>query len=504
TPYEESLLLRIRHNLDYQVVITLDTIVDSSNQSTAIQQPLQLSSSRTYFHCALPISISRFYQVMSPGDMATTNQVLFSKSGYYGDFPKLKGEDNYLSWKQSMLLHLRAFQLAEALEYTMDISELPEEKLKKNSNALSCLLINMESTYQKIHITAIKARDVWRALEEQFALIWAASKPRLMCNLYSTKMKDDMTLEAHFNNYPISGINLLLPRCTSLASHHTEYAALTEGSTDSAYSVKLNRKGSTKSICFQGRKKKHDSKKHLKCTHCGMRFHEAKDCRVKKYQLQQVQNARQQANIVTVKDSSEITQKATAFSCELDPEFVAAMCRLSSHSKMTDSIESVMAKQSATLGNIPTKTRLSNVNDSDEELLWSDKELDDVNVTSAHNNECLLLPTLLFLYLIKSVSGSWTLERANTCAMTLLVFARLKNGLHKSISVVKILTAKSTDLVMSYSVCVHKIMIRQLIFCYGTFSISRHYERILSAVIHLEKMGLMLLSEKIISIYLRS
>ncbi|ODQ74999.1 hypothetical protein LIPSTDRAFT_235811 [Lipomyces starkeyi NRRL Y-11557] len=135
------------------------------------------------------VRASRFYQVMSPGDMATTNQVLFSKSGYYGDFPKLKGED---------LLHLRAFQLAEALEYTMDISELPEEKLKKNSNALSCLLINMESTYQKIHITAIKARDVWRALEEQFALIWAASKPRLMCNLYSTKMKDDMTLEAHF------------------------------------------------------------------------------------------------------------------------------------------------------------------------------------------------------------------------------------------------------------------------------------------------------------------
>ncbi|KAK9372536.1 uncharacterized protein V1513DRAFT_234127 [Lipomyces chichibuensis] len=88
--------------------------------------------------------------VMSPGDMSTTSQAIFSKSGYYGDFPKLKGDDNYLSWKQSMLLYLRAFQLAEALDYTDPVSKLPEEKEKKNSNALSCLLINMESTYQKI------------------------------------------------------------------------------------------------------------------------------------------------------------------------------------------------------------------------------------------------------------------------------------------------------------------------------------------------------------------
>ncbi|KAK9324478.1 hypothetical protein V1517DRAFT_371969 [Lipomyces orientalis] len=34
------------------------------------------------------------------------------KAGFYGDFPKPKGEDNYLSWKQNMLLHLRAFQLS--------------------------------------------------------------------------------------------------------------------------------------------------------------------------------------------------------------------------------------------------------------------------------------------------------------------------------------------------------------------------------------------------------
>ncbi|ODQ71810.1 hypothetical protein LIPSTDRAFT_331923 [Lipomyces starkeyi NRRL Y-11557] len=162
---------------------------------------------------------------------------------------------------------------------------------------------------------------------------------RSLTSFYSDALPSLLTTP----NMPVSDV------FKALTHFRLQRAALTEGSTDSAYSVKLNRKGSTKSICFQGRKKKHDSKKHLKCTHCGMRFHEAKDCRVKKYQLQQVQNARQQANIVTVKDSSEITQKATAFSCELDPEFVAAMCRLSSHSKMTDSIESVMAKHSVAI-----------------------------------------------------------------------------------------------------------------------------------------------------------
>ncbi|KAK9364836.1 hypothetical protein V1509DRAFT_454918 [Lipomyces kononenkoae] len=70
-----------------------------------------------------------------------------------------------------MLLHLRAFRLAEALDYIELAANLDEEKLKKNNNALSCLLINRESAYQKIHMTATKARDVWRALEEQFAMI---------------------------------------------------------------------------------------------------------------------------------------------------------------------------------------------------------------------------------------------------------------------------------------------------------------------------------------------
>ncbi|KAK9482647.1 hypothetical protein V1527DRAFT_414924, partial [Lipomyces starkeyi] len=122
--------------------------------------------------------------------LPTNNQYLASKSGYYGDFPKLNGEENYLAWKESMLLHLRAFQLAYALEYEEPLASLNKEQQRKNSNALSCLLLNMEQSYQKLHMTATKAREVWRILEEQFALIWSASKPRLMCKLYSTKMKN--------------------------------------------------------------------------------------------------------------------------------------------------------------------------------------------------------------------------------------------------------------------------------------------------------------------------
>ncbi|KAK9431104.1 hypothetical protein V1505DRAFT_399723 [Lipomyces doorenjongii] len=125
---------------------------------------------------------------MSPAEMTTNNHILLSKSAYYGDFPKLKGEENYLTWKQRMLLHLRALPL----------TGLSDEKQKRNNNALSGILINMESAYQKVHITASMARDVWTALEEQFALIWAASKPRLMSELYSTKVGVDVTLETHF------------------------------------------------------------------------------------------------------------------------------------------------------------------------------------------------------------------------------------------------------------------------------------------------------------------
>ncbi|KAK9311111.1 hypothetical protein V1524DRAFT_457672 [Lipomyces starkeyi] len=51
-----------------------------------------------------------------------------------------------------MLLHIQAFQLAEALEYIETVGYLDEEKLKRNNNALSCLLINMESAYQKINV----------------------------------------------------------------------------------------------------------------------------------------------------------------------------------------------------------------------------------------------------------------------------------------------------------------------------------------------------------------
>ncbi|KAK9430334.1 hypothetical protein V1505DRAFT_371448 [Lipomyces doorenjongii] len=78
----------------------------------------------------------------------------------------------------------------------------------------------------------------------------------------------------------------------------------------------MNHKGSTKPISFQGRKKKHDAKKHLKCTHCGMRYHEAKDCRIKNYQLRQIENAQKQSNGSNIKSTSTKAQKATAFSCE--------------------------------------------------------------------------------------------------------------------------------------------------------------------------------------------
>ncbi|KAK9334214.1 hypothetical protein V1521DRAFT_451024, partial [Lipomyces starkeyi] len=109
---------------------------------------------------------------------------------------------------------------------------------------------------------------------------------------------------------------------------------------------------------LHGGKGNREAKKILKCTHCGRRYHEAKDCRIKKYQLRQIENAQQQVHVSTVKKNSTNAQKATAFSCELDPEFVAAMCRLSSRSnmayeptsKVVGTSESVMTKQAATFG----------------------------------------------------------------------------------------------------------------------------------------------------------
>ncbi|KAK9320815.1 hypothetical protein V1517DRAFT_363807 [Lipomyces orientalis] len=54
------------------------------------------------------------------------------KAGFYGDFPKLKGEENYLSWKQNMLLHLRAFQLVAALSYEGSVESLSVDERLKN------------------------------------------------------------------------------------------------------------------------------------------------------------------------------------------------------------------------------------------------------------------------------------------------------------------------------------------------------------------------------------
>ncbi|KAK9481918.1 hypothetical protein V1527DRAFT_478083 [Lipomyces starkeyi] len=75
----------------------------------------------------------------------------------------------------------------------------------------------MEQSYQKLHMTATKAREVWRTLEKQFALIWSASKPRLMCKLYSTKMKNETKLEDHLS---LTSLHMLRPDV--MASHFGE------------------------------------------------------------------------------------------------------------------------------------------------------------------------------------------------------------------------------------------------------------------------------------------
>ncbi|KAK9255232.1 hypothetical protein V1507DRAFT_440933 [Lipomyces tetrasporus] len=75
-------------------------------------------------------------------------------------FPKLSGEDNYLSWKQNILLPLRAFQLADALSYEDSVADFSEEKRQKNDNALSAMLVNMEASYQKLYMKHEKAREV--------------------------------------------------------------------------------------------------------------------------------------------------------------------------------------------------------------------------------------------------------------------------------------------------------------------------------------------------------
>ncbi|KAK9247788.1 hypothetical protein V1506DRAFT_390137 [Lipomyces tetrasporus] len=74
-------------------------------------------------------------------------------------FPKLSGEDNYLSWKQNILLPLRAFQLADALSYEDSVADFSEEKRQKNDNALSAMLVNMEASYQKLYMKHEKARE---------------------------------------------------------------------------------------------------------------------------------------------------------------------------------------------------------------------------------------------------------------------------------------------------------------------------------------------------------
>ncbi|KAK9251234.1 hypothetical protein V1507DRAFT_465177, partial [Lipomyces tetrasporus] len=123
--------------------------------------------------------------VISPEDITTMNQStntqsMSTKSSFYGDFAKLRGEENYMSWKQDMQIHLRTLRLAEALTYDKPVIELSAEEKLKNENARIQIFFDYE-----------KAKDVWSYLEHEFALIWAAHKPQLMCK--------GVTLEKHFH-----------------------------------------------------------------------------------------------------------------------------------------------------------------------------------------------------------------------------------------------------------------------------------------------------------------
>ncbi|KAK9242579.1 hypothetical protein V1506DRAFT_464452, partial [Lipomyces tetrasporus] len=113
-----------------------------------------------------------------------------------GDFPNLRERTT----KQDMRLHLRAFQLADTLSYEEPVVDLSDEKRQKNENGLSALVVNMDTSYQKLYLDYEQANNVWKALQTQFALIWSASKPQLACKLYGTQMKDDTSLEDHFQH----------------------------------------------------------------------------------------------------------------------------------------------------------------------------------------------------------------------------------------------------------------------------------------------------------------
>ncbi|KAK9324879.1 hypothetical protein V1517DRAFT_315962 [Lipomyces orientalis] len=103
---------------------------------------------------------------MSPVDIttmshSTNTQFMSTKASFYGDFAKLRGEENYLSWKQDMQIHLRTLRLAEALTYNKPVADLSAEEKLKDKNAVAALLVNMESTYKKIFFDYERAKDVW-------------------------------------------------------------------------------------------------------------------------------------------------------------------------------------------------------------------------------------------------------------------------------------------------------------------------------------------------------
>ncbi|KAK9259018.1 hypothetical protein V1519DRAFT_463163 [Lipomyces tetrasporus] len=81
-------------------------------------------------------------------NQSTNTQSMSTKSSFYGDFAKLRGEENYMSWKQDMQIHLRTLRLAEALTYDKPVIELSAEEKLKNENAVAALLVNMESAYK--------------------------------------------------------------------------------------------------------------------------------------------------------------------------------------------------------------------------------------------------------------------------------------------------------------------------------------------------------------------
>ncbi|ODQ76038.1 hypothetical protein LIPSTDRAFT_1438 [Lipomyces starkeyi NRRL Y-11557] len=98
----------------------------------------------------------------------------------------------------------------------------------------------------------------------------------------------------------------------ALTHFRLQREALSEGSTDSAYTVSVkqgHKPSSFKPKKLHGGKDNREAKKNLKCTHCGRRYHEAKDCRIKKYQLRQIENAQQQGHVSTVKKNSTTRRK---------------------------------------------------------------------------------------------------------------------------------------------------------------------------------------------------